>query len=102
MIASFYQGNHTFSVAQKSIDPPAVGEVQIKVAYCGVCGTDVHIYHGMMDKRVRIPITIGHEMSGVIEGVGLGVDGFHIGEKVVVRPLDNRGEKASDKGYSHI
>ncbi|MEM6963256.1 MAG: alcohol dehydrogenase catalytic domain-containing protein [Bacteroidota bacterium] len=102
MLASFYEGNHTFSVSEKNIDAPLSGEVQIKVAYCGVCGTDVHIYHGMMDKRVNIPVTIGHEMSGVVEAVGEGVTGFQKGEKVVVRPLDNRGEKPSDKGYSHI
>lgn len=102
MIASFYDGNHSFSVKEKNIPSPGEGEVQIKVAYCGVCGTDVHIYHGMMDKRVNIPITIGHEMSGVIEVVGSGVSGFAKGEKVVVRPLDDRGEKPSDKGYSHI
>jgi len=102
MIASFYQGNHTFSVSQQSITAPGEGEVQIKVAFCGVCGTDVHIYHGMMDKRVKMPLTIGHEMSGVIEAVGVGVDGFEVGEKVVVRPLDDRNEKPSDKGYSHV
>jgi 2-desacetyl-2-hydroxyethyl bacteriochlorophyllide A dehydrogenase len=56
----------------------------------------------MMDKRVKMPLTIGHEMSGVIEAVGEGVIDFEVGEKVVVRPLDNRGEKTSDKGYSHI
>lgn len=102
MKATFYEGNQSFSVSEKDIEPPAKGEVQIKVAYCGVCGTDVHIYHGVMDKRVNMPITIGHEMSGVIEMLGDGVDGFKVGEKVVVRPLDNRGELPSDKGFSHI
>ena len=102
MLASFYQGNQTFSISEEAILPPAQGEVQIKVAFCGVCGTDVHIYHGMMDKRVQIPVTIGHEMSGVIESLGSGVADFEVGQKVVVRPLDNRAEKASDKGFSHI
>jgi len=102
MLASFYEGNHTFSVAEKNVQPPEEGEVQIKVAYCGVCGTDVHIYHGMMDKRVEMPITIGHEMSGVIQAIGNGVTGYEVGEKVVVRPLDNREEQPSDKGFSHI
>ncbi|MEO0341737.1 MAG: alcohol dehydrogenase catalytic domain-containing protein, partial [Bacteroidota bacterium] len=102
MIATFYQGNHNFSVEEVSPNTPQKGEVQIKVAYCGICGTDVHIYHGMMDKRVKMPLTIGHEMSGVIHDLGEGVEGFELGEKVVVRPLDNRGEKPSDKGYSHI
>ena len=102
MIASFYEGNHSFSIKEKEVAPLATDEVQIKVAYCGVCGTDVHIYHGMMDQRVQMPITIGHEMSGIIEAIGDSVSGFEIGEKVVVRPLDNRAEKPSDKGYSHI
>ncbi len=102
MKASLYEGNKTFSVVEKEIEEPNKGEVRIKVAYCGVCGTDVHIYHGMMDKRVQIPQIIGHEMSGTIDAVGEGVSGISVGEKVVVRPLDNRGEKESDKGFSHI
>jgi len=102
MKAALYEGNHTFSVVEKKAAQPQEGEVRIKVAYCGVCGTDVHIYHGMMDKRVAIPLSIGHEMSGTIDAIGKGLEGFSIGEKVVVRPLDNRAEKPSDKGYSHI
>ncbi len=92
MKATIYQGNKTFSVIEKEIEAPAKGEVRIKVAYSGVCGTDVHIYHGMMDKRVSIPVTIGHEMSGTIDAIGDAVSGFQVGEKVVVRPLDNRAE----------
>ena len=102
MKATLYKGNQTFAITEKNIESPAEGEVRIQVAYCGVCGTDVHIYHGMMDKRVNIPQTIGHEMSGTIDALGKGVTGFEIGEKVVVRPLDDRGEKPSDKGFSHI
>ncbi len=102
MRATQYEGNKTFSVLEKEITEPQEGEVRIKVAYVGVCGTDVHIYHGMMDKRVSMPETIGHEMSGVIDAVGKGVSGFSVGEKVVVRPLDDRKVKASDKGFNHI
>ncbi|MFI3248736.1 MAG: alcohol dehydrogenase catalytic domain-containing protein [Rikenellaceae bacterium] len=102
MKASFYEGNKTFSVKEKELVAPAADEVRIKVAYCGICGSDVHIYHGNMDARVSIPETIGHEMSGTIDAIGEGVEGFEIGDKVVVRPLDNRLEDASDKGHSHI
>ncbi|MFI3323036.1 MAG: alcohol dehydrogenase catalytic domain-containing protein [Rikenellaceae bacterium] len=102
MKASYYEGNKTFSVKEKELVAPAEGEVRIKVAYCGICGSDVHIYHGNMDARVSIPETVGHEMSGVIDAIGEGVEGFEIGDKVVVRPLDNRLEDASDKGHSHI
>ncbi|PZX51033.1 zinc-dependent alcohol dehydrogenase [Algoriphagus chordae] len=102
MKATVYNGNQSFTVIEKEIDTPKSGEVRIKVAYSGVCGTDVHIYHGMMDKRVSIPQTIGHEMSGVIDEVGPDVEGFTEGEKVVVRPLDDRLVKPSDKGFNHI
>ncbi|NWL02802.1 Zn-dependent alcohol dehydrogenase [Flavobacterium collinsii] len=102
MKATRYEGNKTFSVIDKEIVAPAEGEVRIKVAYVGVCGTDVHIYHGMMDKRVSIPETIGHEMSGVVDAVGEGVTDFEVGDKIVVRPLDDRKVKASDKGFNHI
>ena len=102
MKASYYEGNKTFTVKEKELTAPAAGEVRIKVAYCGICGSDVHIYHGNMDSRVTTPQTIGHEMSGTIDAIGEGVTGFEIGDKVVVRPLDNRLEDESDKGYSHI
>ncbi|MGX5856535.1 zinc-dependent alcohol dehydrogenase [Dyadobacter jiangsuensis] len=102
MLTTRYEGNRTFSVSEVENESPAPGEVQIKVAYCGICGTDVHIYHGMMDKRVRTPQPIGHEMSGEIAALGEGVTGLRVGDKVVVRPLDNRGELPSDKGISHI
>ncbi|GAA0881163.1 alcohol dehydrogenase catalytic domain-containing protein [Algoriphagus jejuensis] len=102
MKATVYQGNQSFAVIEKEIDMPKSGEVRIKVAYSGVCGTDVHIFHGMMDKRVSIPQTIGHEMSGVIDALGEDVDGFALGDKVVVRPLDDRLVQPSDKGFNHI
>ena len=102
MLATEYQGNKTFSVVEKELSPPAQDEVRIKVAYVGVCGTDVHIYHGMMDKRVNMPVTIGHEMSGTIDAIGEGVEGFSVGDKIVVRPLDDRKAKPSDKGFNHI
>lgn len=102
MKATMYEGDKRFSIIEKNMEAPQKGEVRVKVAFCGVCGTDVHIYHGMMDQRVQIPQVIGHEMSGTVDTIGAGVTGFEVGEKVVVRPLDNRGEKPSDKGFSHI
>jgi (R,R)-butanediol dehydrogenase/meso-butanediol dehydrogenase/diacetyl reductase len=102
MRATEYRGNKTFKVVEKEIVQPGADEVRIKVAYVGVCGTDVHIYHGMMDQRVDTPLTIGHEMSGVIDAVGANVTGYDVGEKVVVRPLDDRAVKPSDKGFNHI
>jgi len=100
--AVYYEGPGRFSVGESEIRPPAAGEVRLDVAFCGVCGTDVHIAHGHMDHRVRVPQVIGHEMSGTVAEVGLGVDGYEVGDPVVVRPLDTRAETPADKGFSHI
>lgn len=55
--------------------------VIIDVAAAGICGTDLHI---MKDEyRARPPVTLGHEVAGVISAVGEGVDGFSVGQRVV-------------------
>jgi 2-desacetyl-2-hydroxyethyl bacteriochlorophyllide A dehydrogenase len=100
--AVYYEGAHRFSLGPCVVRPPGSGEVRLEVAFCGVCGTDVHIAHGAMDHRVRPPQVIGHEMSGIVAELGDGVRGVAVGDPVVVRPLDSRGETASDKGVSHI
>jgi (R,R)-butanediol dehydrogenase / meso-butanediol dehydrogenase / diacetyl reductase len=51
-------------VLEASPAPPAPGEVQVEVAYVGICGTDLHVLHGAMDARGSPPAIIGHEMSG--------------------------------------
>jgi 2-desacetyl-2-hydroxyethyl bacteriochlorophyllide A dehydrogenase len=101
--AAVYRGDKTFSVEQKEVAAPAAGEVQIDVAYCGICGTDLHIYLGHMDQRVGFERTIGHEMSGIISVVGEGVDGLSVGQHIVVRPLDHCGDcPACNDGNEHI
>jgi 2-desacetyl-2-hydroxyethyl bacteriochlorophyllide A dehydrogenase len=98
----YYEGGGSFAFRDAPAVAPGPGEVRLDVAYCGVCGTDLHIAHGGMDHRVRVPQVIGHEMSGTIAELGPDVDGFHVGDEVVVRPLDTRGETPADKGFSHI
>ena len=102
MLAVYYEGEGSFALGDCVVQPPGAGEVRLDVAYCGVCGTDLHIAHGAMDQRVRPPQVIGHEMSGVVAEVGPGVNGFLVGDQVVVRPLDTRSETPADKGFSHI
>jgi (R,R)-butanediol dehydrogenase/meso-butanediol dehydrogenase/diacetyl reductase len=102
MKAAYYEGNRTFSIGDAPIFAPGPGEVRLDVAYVGICGTDLHVYHGAMDKRVKIPQILGHEMSGTVAEVGPGVSGLAVGDRVVVCPLDNRGETPADRGLSHI
>ncbi len=101
--AAVYRGNKTFAVKEKVAAQPAAGEVQVDVAYCGICGTDLHIYLGHMDQRVGFERTIGHEMSGTIAELGEGTNGLSIGQKVVVRPLVSCGTcPACRAGHDHI
>jgi 2-desacetyl-2-hydroxyethyl bacteriochlorophyllide A dehydrogenase len=102
MSAVYYQGQGAFSLGEAAAVAPAPGEVRLDVAYCGVCGTDLHIAHGAMDARIGPPQVIGHEMSGTVAEIGEGVHGLRVGDPVVVRPLDTRFESPADRGFSHI
>jgi (R,R)-butanediol dehydrogenase / meso-butanediol dehydrogenase / diacetyl reductase len=101
--AAFYEGNELIRIGECVPVAPGADEVQISVSHCGICGTDLHLFHGAMDHRVTIPAIIGHEMSGVIETVGAKVSGWARGDRVTVRPLDSCGEcPACKNGHSHI
>jgi 2-desacetyl-2-hydroxyethyl bacteriochlorophyllide A dehydrogenase len=103
MRAAFFEGNQTFRVAPCVPVEPGAGQVQIRVAYCGICGTDLHLFHGAMANRLTLPHVMGHEMSGIIEAVGEGVAGYLPGDRVTVRPLDPCGQcPACQAGHSHI
>ncbi len=88
MLTASYVGDHRITVADAEPVAPAPGQVQIKVAYTGLCGTDLHIMHGNMDARVTTPLVFGHEMSGTIAALGDGVTGWSVGDPVTVMPLD--------------
>ncbi len=99
----FYQGNKVVTIGESPPRAPGPGEVRLRVAYSGICGTDYHVYLGHMDHRVIPPLVIGHEMSGVVAETGEGVTGYKAGDKVVVRPLAPcRQGPACRAGYSHI
>ena len=79
MQAVFYEGDQVISVGECTPVAPGPGEVQLKVSHCGICGTDLHIYHGVMDQRVTFPQIMGHEVSGTVAAIGEGVKGFASG-----------------------
>ena len=101
--AAYYLGNRRFDVKAAQSVPPGPGEVQIAVAYTGLCGTDLHILHGDMDARVTTPAIIGHEMSGTITTVGDGAGDWAAGDAVTVMPLRWCGScPACLAGHQHI
>ena len=103
MQAAHYHGNQTIKAGTCIPQAPAANEVRIEVAYCGVCGTDLHIFLGHMDQRLQMPQVIGHEMSGIIAEVGTAVNNWNPGDHVVVRPLAPCNSCAAcQRGHSHI
>jgi 2-desacetyl-2-hydroxyethyl bacteriochlorophyllide A dehydrogenase len=103
MKAAYYTGDQTFTIREDEPREPGSGEVRLRIAYCGICGTDMHVFHGAMDARVTTNRVIGHECSAVIDAVGPAVEGFTAGDKVAVRPLASCGEcPACRKGFSHV
>jgi threonine dehydrogenase-like Zn-dependent dehydrogenase len=87
---------------------PQAGEVRLKVAYCGVCGSDIPRL--IKDGAHFYPIVVGHEFSGTIDAVGAGVDAALIGRKAVCVPLipnfahpqSALGNYSLGKGYDFI
>ena len=100
MKAAFYEGNRTVSVGECTPVAPGPGEVQIRISHAGICGTDLHIWHGAMDQRVKMPAVLGHEMSGEISELGPGVAGWSEGDPVTVMPLDFGPNPPA--GHSHV
>ena len=71
-------------LSEREIPEPGPGEVLIQVMASGICGTDVHIYHG--EYLGSYPVIPGHEFSGVVTAVGSDVRRFKAGDRVAVEP----------------
>ena len=67
------------------VPAPNAGEVLVKIMKIGVCGSDIHVYHGE-HPFTKYPVTQGHEVSGKIAALGEGVTGFAVGQKVTIEP----------------
>jgi 2-desacetyl-2-hydroxyethyl bacteriochlorophyllide A dehydrogenase len=80
MQALVYTAPNTLLLREAAIPEPAPGEVLVRVAAVGICGSDMHAYHGH-DSRRPAPLVLGHEASGTI------VTGPRSGERVTINPL---------------
>jgi len=101
--AGQYVGDRTVLTEHLEAVEPAAGQVQIEVAYTGLCGTDLHIVHGNMDGRVERPLVFGHEMSGTVAAIGPDVTTVSPGDRVTVMPLDWDGTcPACVAGHRHL
>ncbi|MGC4019943.1 MAG: zinc-dependent alcohol dehydrogenase family protein [Muricomes sp.] len=93
MKAAVYHGPQDLRVEEVPERALESNEVRIKVKYCGVCGTDIHIYNGDGgSSKVTPPLIPGHEFSGAVSEVGSAVQKFKEGDKVTADPNDMCGE----------
>jgi L-iditol 2-dehydrogenase len=61
------------------------GKVLVKMMRIGICGSDIHVYHGT-HPYTSYPVVQGHEVSGMVERVGEGVSGLSVGDRVTIQP----------------
>lgn len=92
MKAAIFTKKHRMKLEEIPFRDPKENEVLIRVHYCGVCGTDVHIYEGEKGSaEVKTDAILGHELSGEIVEVGKDVLRVQPGDRVVVDPNDYCG-----------
>ena len=84
MKAILYDAPRSYALTDVPIPDVNPGEVRIKIDQVGVCGTDLHIHNG--DFGAVFPLIPGHELVGVVDELGEGVDRFTVGEQVTVNP----------------
>lgn len=106
MKAARFHGRHEISIEEIAEPQLRPGTVAIDIAWCGICGTDLHEYlegpifipaagHPHPLSGEEEPVTLGHEFSGTITAIGEGVGDLSVGENVVVEPYFVCGECAS-------
>lgn len=74
-----------------SVDVVGAEQVLVKIMKIGVCGSDIHVFHGL-HPFTSYPVTQGHEVSGEIVEIGESVVDLHIGQKVTIQPQVVCGE----------
>lgn len=84
MKAVLYDAPRSYAVTDIAMPQAGPGEVRIRVKQIGVCGTDLHIHNG--DFNAVFPLIPGHELVGVVDALGEGVERFTVGEQVSVNP----------------
>jgi threonine dehydrogenase-like Zn-dependent dehydrogenase len=88
MKAALYEAVKTISFVDRPIPKAGPGEAVVRIALCGICGTDVHIYfNGLLPPG----IVLGHENVGIVADVGDGVTSFAVGDRVAAGPPGSCG-----------
>lgn len=99
MKANVFHGKNDIRIEEVPKPRAGVGEAVIRVTLTTICGTDLHIVRG--EYPVAPGLVIGHEPVGIIEEIGEGVTGYHVGERVLVGAITPCGQcRACLSGHS--
>lgn len=106
MKAAVWYGEKDIRVEERELKPLQDNEVTVRVAWAGICGSDLHEYqegpvfipvnepHPLTGQQA--PLTMGHEFAGVVEKVGKDVTSIKVGDRVAINPMYTFGNKHED------
>jgi len=90
MLANVFRGVNEFGIEDVEKPRAGIGEAVLRVTLTTICGTDLHIVRG--EYAVKSGLVVGHEPVGVIEELGPGLDGFSVGDRVLVGAITPCGQ----------
>lgn len=85
MLQEIMTAPKTIAFKEVPVPTPSDREALVKIKRIGICGSDIHVYHGN-HPYTSYPVTQGHEVSGEIVEVGKNVSGLSVGDKVIIEP----------------
>lgn len=88
MKAIVVHGAKDLRIEERPVEAPGAGEVRLRLAAGGICGSDLHYFNhgGFGAVRLREPMILGHEVSAHVEALGPDVEGLELGQLVAVSP----------------
>jgi (R,R)-butanediol dehydrogenase/meso-butanediol dehydrogenase/diacetyl reductase len=99
MRAMKFDEDRKLVMEEREPDPIGSGELAVDVAYCGICGSDLHL----LRNKAQAGTVPGHELSGRVAEVGAEVEGWEVGRRVVIQPFSPCGHcRACLKGKFNL
>jgi threonine dehydrogenase-like Zn-dependent dehydrogenase len=88
MRAAVVRGPGALAIESRELPEPDAGQARVRLLACGICGTDLHCFHGGLWPAGHVP---GHEMFGEVDALGEGVRDLAPGERVAIEPIEACG-----------
>ncbi len=97
MLASVMVGTRRMEMCRVPMPEPGPGDLLIRIKHVGVCGSDLHMFQSSQDRFDKLLekegyFILGHEAAGEVVGIGKGVTGFEIGDRVALEPGSTCGQ----------